>query len=80
MSSVEEKVMDIVSEQLSVPRDEITRDSSYVDDLKADSLDIVELVMELEDEFDISIPEDEVESINTVGATIDFINKATAAN
>ena len=80
MSSVEEKVMDIVSEQLSVPREEITRESSFVDDLKADSLDIVELVMELEDEFDISIPEDEVESMNTVGSAIDFITKATASN
>lgn len=80
MSSVDEKVMDIVSEQLSVPREEVTRDSSFVDDLKADSLDIVELVMELEDEFDVSIPEDEVESINTVGAAIDFITKATASN
>lgn len=80
MSSVEEKVMEIVSEQLSVPRDEITRDSSFVDDLKADSLDIVELVMALEDEFDISIPEDEVESMNTVGSAIDFITNATASN
>lgn len=79
MSSVEEKVMEIVSEQLSVPRDEITRDSSFVDDLKADSLDIVELVMALEDEFDISIPEDEVESMNTVGSAIDFITNATAS-
>jgi len=80
VSSVDEKVMDIVSEQLSVPQEEVTRDSSFVDDLKADSLDIVELVMELEDEFDVSIPEDEVESINTVGAAIDFITKATASN
>jgi acyl carrier protein len=71
--SVEEKVVGIVSEQLSVPKEEIARESSFVDDLKADSLDVVELVMEFEDEFEITIPDDDYEKIRTVGDAIDYI-------
>jgi acyl carrier protein len=65
--------MDIVSEQLSVPRDEITRESSFVDDLKADSLDVVELVMRFEDTFSVTIPDEDYEKIRTVGDAVDYI-------
>ena len=71
--AIEEKVMDIVSEQLSVPRDEITRESSFVDDLKADSLDVVELVMRFEDTFSVTIPDEDYEKIRTVGDAVDYI-------
>lgn len=71
--SVEDKVVGIVSEQLGVPKEEVARESSFVDDLKADSLDVVELVMEFEDEFDITIPDDDYEKIRTVGDAIDYI-------
>lgn len=76
MSSVEDRVIDIVAEQLGVERDKITTSSNFVNDLGADSLDTVELVMELEEEFDINIPEDAAESITTVGQAIDHINKS----
>ncbi len=71
----EEKVMMIVAEQMSVDRSEITRATSFVDDLNADSLDTVELVMELEDEFDLTIPDDEAEKLKTVGEAVDYIKK-----
>ncbi len=71
----EEKVYGIVSEQLSVPKEEITRDSKFVDDLKADSLDVVELVMAFEDDFGISSPDDDYEKIQTVGNAIDYIEE-----
>ncbi|MEX0717285.1 MAG: acyl carrier protein [Planctomycetaceae bacterium] len=73
--SVEEKVISIVSEQLGVPKEEVARESSFVDDLKADSLDVVELVMEFEDEFEITIPDDDYEKIRTVGDAIEYINQ-----
>lgn len=75
MDSVEERVIEIVAEQLSVDKEKITRDSSFVNDLGADSLDQVELVMELEEEFDIDIPEEEAEKIQTVGQAIDYIEQ-----
>ncbi|GIW89889.1 MAG: acyl carrier protein [Pirellulaceae bacterium] len=75
MASVEERVIEIVAEQLGVEKEKITRDSSFVNDLGADSLDQVELVMELEDEFDLEIPEEEAEKIQTVGQAIDFIEE-----
>lgn len=75
MSNTEEKVIGIVSEQLSIPKEEITRSSSFVDDLKADSLDVVELVMEFEDEFEVTIPDDDYEKIGTVGDAIDYIEE-----
>jgi acyl carrier protein len=70
----EEKVIGIVSEQLGVPKEEVTRESSFVDDLKADSLDVVELVMEFEDEFGITIPDDDYDKIKTVGDAITYID------
>ncbi len=71
--AIEEQVFDIVSEQLSVPREEITRTSSFVDDLKADSLDVVELVMRFEDTFGVTIPDEDYEKIRTVGDAIEYI-------
>ena len=73
--SVEDKVIGIVSEQLGVPKEEVNRESSFVDDLKADSLDVVELVMEFEDEFEITIPDDDYEKIRTVGDAVDYIEQ-----
>jgi acyl carrier protein len=75
---IEEKVITIVAEQLSVDKAEISRETSFVNDLGADSLDTVELVMELEDEFDMNIPDDEAEKLQTVGSAIDFIQKIMA--
>lgn len=69
------KVTDIICEQLNVSREQVKEATSFVDDLGADSLDIAELVMEFEDEFDISIPEDE-EGIKSVGDAVAFITKA----
>jgi acyl carrier protein len=77
MSSVEERVKKIVAEQLSTSEDQISNESSFVDDLGADSLDTVELVMALEEEFDLEIPDDEAEKITTVQQAIDHINAAT---
>ncbi len=76
MASIEERVTDIVAEQLGVDKDKITRETSFVNDLGADSLDTVELVMELEEEFDISIPDEAAEKIQKVGEAVDFIEKA----
>jgi acyl carrier protein len=72
---VEEKVIEIVSDQMSVDKSEITRETSFVNDLNADSLDTVELVMEFEDEFELSIPDEEAEKIQTVGQAIDYIKE-----
>ncbi len=73
LEEVEAKIIEIVSEQMGVDKSEITRDTSFINDLNADSLDTVELVMEFEDEFDMSIPDEEAEKIQTVGAAIDYI-------
>ncbi|HQX49153.1 MAG TPA: acyl carrier protein [Planctomycetaceae bacterium] len=73
--SIQERVIGIVSEQLDVPKEEISPDSSFVDDLKADSLDIVELVMALEDEFDVKIPDEHYDQIKTVGNAIKYIEE-----
>lgn len=73
--AVEDKVIDIVSEHLDTSREEIARESSFIEDLKADSLDIVELVMEFEEEFDITIPDEDYEKIRTVGDAIDYIEE-----
>ena len=73
IEEVEAKVIDIVSEQMGVDKGEVSRDTSFINDLNADSLDTVELVMEFEDEFDMSIPDEEAEKIQTVGAAIDYI-------
>ncbi|MEP3477855.1 MAG: acyl carrier protein [Fuerstiella sp.] len=73
--SIEEQVINIVSEQLDSPKADINRENSFVDDLKADSLDIVELVMALEDEFDVKIPDEDYDKIKTVGDVIDYIEE-----
>jgi len=77
-AEIEDKVIGIVSEQMGVDRAQITRETSFVNDLNADSLDTVELVMELEDEFETSIPDEDAEKIQTVGEAVEFILKATA--
>lgn len=75
LENLEEKVINIVSEQLNVAKDEITLSSNYLDDLKADSLDLVELVMEFEDEFGITVPDEDYEKIRTVGDSIAYIKE-----
>jgi acyl carrier protein len=75
MSDIESRVKKIVAEQLGVEKDKITRDTHFVNDLGADSLDTVELVMEFEEEFDIDIPQDAAEKIQRVGEAIDYIDK-----
>ena len=77
MSSIEERVKKIVVGQLGVSDDQVTPDASFVDDLGADSLDTVELVMALEEEFDAEIPDDEAEKITTVKQAVEFIQKNT---
>lgn len=72
-SEIQEKVISIVAEQMGVDKGEISRDTNFVNDLNADSLDTVELVMEFEDEFETSIPDEEAEKIQTVGQAIDYI-------
>ena len=72
-----EKLKKVIAEVLSVDPDEITMDSTFVDDLGADSLDTVELIMELEKEFDVQIPDDQAEKIATVGDAIAYIENAT---
>jgi len=74
MSSVEERVKKIVAEQLGVKEDEIQNSASFVEDLGADSLDTVELVMALEEEFETEIPDEDAESITTVQLAMDYIN------
>ena len=73
MSSVEERVKKIVAEQLGVTSEEVTNDASFVDDLGADSLDTVELVMALEEEFETEIPDEDAEKITTVQQAIDYV-------
>lgn len=68
-----DKVKDIISDQLGIDADEITMESSFTDDLGADSLDIVELIMALEGEFDLEIPDEDAEKINTVGDVVEYI-------
>jgi len=73
IQAIEKRVVEIISEQMGADKAEITRETSFINDLNADSLDTVELVMEFEDEFDMSIPDEEAEKIQTVGAAIDYI-------
>ena len=70
---MEEQLIDIVSENLNVPREEITRESRFIEDLQADSLDLVELAMEFEDKFGVTIPDEDFEKIKTVGDAIDYV-------
>jgi acyl carrier protein len=75
VQAIEKKIIDIISEQMGTDKSEITKETSFINDLNADSLDTVELVMEFEDEFDVSIPDEDAEKIQTVGAAIDYITK-----
>ncbi|MEK7298874.1 MAG: acyl carrier protein [Candidatus Margulisiibacteriota bacterium] len=80
MASREEvfsKIKQVIVEQLGVSEDEVTEEASYTDDLGADSLDTVELVMALEDEFGTEIPDEEAEKLTTVGKTVDYVLKHT---
>ena len=74
MENIEQRVKKIVAEQLGVNETEVKIDSSFVDDLGADSLDTVELVMALEEEFDCEIPDEEAEKITTVKQAVDYVN------
>lgn len=73
---IQEKVVKIVSEQMGVEKGDLTMETSFVNDLNADSLDTVELVMEFEDEFELSIPDEEAEKIQTIGQAVAYIAKA----
>lgn len=75
-----EKVKEIIADKLSLDEDEIKLESSFVDDLGADSLDLVELVMALEDEFDMEIPDEEVEKVTTVGDVVEYIKSHSDEN
>jgi acyl carrier protein len=76
--AIQDKVISIVAEQMGVDKGEINRDTNFVNDLNADSLDTVELVMEFEDEFETSIPDEQAEKIQTVGQAIDYIKEQMA--
>ncbi len=75
MATVEERIKKIIAEQLGVEEDEVTPEASFVEDLGADSLDTVELVMALEEEFSIEIPDEDAEKILTVGKALDYIKE-----
>ncbi len=75
MASIEQRVKDIIVEQLGVEEDEVSPEASFIDDLGADSLDTVELVMAFEEEFNIEIPDEDAEGISTVQDAIDYIKK-----
>jgi acyl carrier protein len=72
--AIEQQMVDIIVEQLSVDKDKVVTGASFVDDLGADSLDLVELIMAMEEEFDVEIPDEEAEKITTVQNAIDFVN------
>jgi len=74
MADVFERVKNIIIDQLDVEEAQVTMEASFADDLDADSLDVVELVMELEDEFEMEIADEEAEKISTVGDAVDYIN------
>ena len=77
MSNVEEKVKDIIVEELGVEREKLTAEASFMEDLGADSLDTVELVMAFEKEFDIDIPDEEAEKLRTVGDALKYLHEKT---
>lgn len=75
MMAIDEKMVEIIAEQLSVEKEKVVPGASFVDDLGADSLDLVELIMAMEEGFDIEIPDEDAESITTVQHAIDYVNK-----
>jgi acyl carrier protein len=79
VDQLEQKVIEIVSEKLSVPKEEITLASNFIDDLKADSLDLVEMVMAFEDNLGVSIPDEDQEKIRTVGEAVTYIRNKEKA-
>jgi acyl carrier protein len=79
MAAVEEQVSDIIVEQLGITKSEIVPEASFIDDLGADSLDIVELVMAMEETFDIEIPDDDAEKIQTIGDAFSYVKERLAS-
>lgn len=79
MEEIQEKVIDIICKQLNVDKSKITLETSFINDLNADSLDLVELVMALEDAFGVSIPDEEAEKIQTVGDALNYIKEKSRA-
>ena len=79
MPDYSEKVKDIIEKELGVEREKLTNDASFIEDLGADSLDIVELVMEFEKEFNIDIPDEDAEKLRTVGDALGYLNEKVAA-
>jgi len=77
--AIEDKVKEIIVDQLGVEADQVKPEAAFIDDLGADSLDTVELVMALEEEFDMEIPDEDAEKIKTVGNAIDYIKSKTAS-
>ncbi len=77
---IEQRVADIIAEQLGVSKEEVVPEASFIDDLGADSLDIVELVMAMEEEFDIEIPDDDAEKIQTIGDAVAYVRARAAVS
>jgi acyl carrier protein len=77
--AIEDRVADLIVEQLGVAREEVTPEASFIDDLGADSLDIVELVMAIEEQFDIEIPDDDAEKLQTIGGAIAYLKEKVAS-
>ncbi|MCA9392798.1 MAG: acyl carrier protein [Candidatus Omnitrophica bacterium] len=77
--AVEEKIKSIIAEQLGVKQDEVTPEASFIDDLGADSLDTVELIMALEEEFSVEIPDEDAEKMTTVGDAIKYISEKASS-
>lgn len=77
---IEQRVADIIAEQLGVSKEEVVPEASFIDDLGADSLDIVELVMAMEEEFDIEIPDDDAEKIQTIGDAVAYVRAHAAVS
>lgn len=78
MDALEQKIIEIICEQLDVAKEDVSPEASFVDDLGADSLDQVELIMAMEEEFDISVPDEDAEKIATVRDAIEYVRKAIA--
>ncbi len=78
MGEVDDKIYRMIAEQLEVPLEQVTASSRFIEDLGADSLDVVELIMTLEEEFDIDIPDDDAQQLATVGAAVDYVSERVA--